>query len=245
MFDQTFITPDSPRRRAVPLTASLALQSLAVTAAIGISLVSTRTLPVVELKSRLLAPPPPVAVQVVKPLPQSAAAVVQRPRFRLDFRIRPLNTAPHPAASQSVSIAAPDLPTSGPGNDAIGSAFPGNRRTRSSTDTASSARTDAPKTGPARISAGVAEANLIEKVMPKYPPVAVIAHIQGSVRFRAVIGTDGRIQDLELIEGPPILVGAAQQAVLAWRYRPTLLNGKPVPVVTDITVNFLLGEQGR
>jgi protein TonB len=75
-----------------------------------------------------------------------------------------------------------------------------------------------------------------------YPPLAKAARVQGTVKFEATIGKDGTIQNLHLISGPPLLVQAAQQAVAQWQYKPTLLNGEPVEVLTTIDVNFTLSQ---
>ena len=77
---------------------------------------------------------------------------------------------------------------------------------------------------------------------PLYPPLAKQARIQGVVRFTAIIGKDGNIQNLQLVSGHPLLVEAAKQAVSQWQYKPTLLNGDPVEVVTTIEVNFTLSQ---
>ena len=84
--------------------------------------------------------------------------------------------------------------------------------------------------------------NLVNRVLPIYPPLAKTAHIQGVVRFTAVISKDGSIQQLRLIDGPPLLIAAAQSAVSRWSYRPTLLNGQAVEVVTTIEVRFTLNQ---
>jgi TonB family protein len=91
-----------------------------------------------------------------------------------------------------------------------------------------------------RVGGNVQAANLIHKVDPVYPPLAYQARIQGTVRFTVIIGRDGRIQNLQLLSGHPLLVEAARQAVSQWEYRPTLLNGSPVEVVTQVDVNFTL-----
>lgn len=88
----------------------------------------------------------------------------------------------------------------------------------------------------------VQAAKLIFGPRPEYPPLARMARLQGAVRLQAVISADGTIQHLALISGHPLLVGAAMQAVARWRYQPTLLNGEPVEVVTDIEVKFVLGD---
>jgi periplasmic protein TonB len=98
-----------------------------------------------------------------------------------------------------------------------------------------------PKT-PQRIRVGgqVEQAKLIYKPTPEYPPLAKMARIQGSVRLEAIIAKDGTIQDLKVLSGHPLLVKAALDAVKQWRYQPTLLNGEPVEVITEIDVNFTL-----
>lgn len=94
-----------------------------------------------------------------------------------------------------------------------------------------------------RMDNDVAEANLIKKVEPVYPSLAESARISGSVEFTAVIGTDGRIQSLQLVRGHPLLVRAGREAVLQYVYKPTLLNGNPVPMVTNIVIPFELPQQ--
>jgi TonB family protein len=93
---------------------------------------------------------------------------------------------------------------------------------------------------PQHMSEGVMEAALIRKVQPEYPALARIAHVSGTVRLRAIIGTDGRIRELQVISGNSFLLASAVAAVRGWRYRPTLLNGQAVEVETLITVNFVL-----
>jgi len=68
--------------------------------------------------------------------------------------------------------------------------------------------------------------------------MAGIIRAHGVVRLHAIIATDGTIQSLNVIEGPPLLAEAAKEAVRQWRYRPYILNGRPVEVETMITVNF-------
>ncbi len=91
-----------------------------------------------------------------------------------------------------------------------------------------------------RVGGNVQAANLIGKVTPPYPSEAKRERVSGTVRFQVVIGTDGLIHDVQLIAGPPLLVKAAEDAVRQWQYKPTMLNGKPVEVVTQIDVNFEL-----
>ncbi len=91
-----------------------------------------------------------------------------------------------------------------------------------------------------RVGSNVQAANLIHQAAPVYPPLAKAAAIQGTVRFTVIVGRDGSIQNLTLISGHPLLVEAAREAVQQWQYKPTLLNGQPVEVVTQIDVNLTL-----
>ncbi len=86
----------------------------------------------------------------------------------------------------------------------------------------------------------VAEGNLVRRVAPIYPPLARAAGVSGSVEFTGIIGTDGHIQNLQLVRGHPLLIQAARDAVLQWEYKPMLRNGSPVPVVTNILIQFKL-----
>ncbi|HYR88356.1 MAG TPA: energy transducer TonB [Terriglobia bacterium] len=95
---------------------------------------------------------------------------------------------------------------------------------------------------PTRVSGGVQQANLIHQVRPVYPTLAVQTRIQGTVLLEAVISKDGRIESLRIISGHPLLNQAAVDAVRQWQYRPTLLNGEPVAVITTIAVNFSLAS---
>jgi protein TonB len=93
-----------------------------------------------------------------------------------------------------------------------------------------------------RLGADVLNEKVVNKVAPEYPPLAKQAKVQGAVKFRAVIGKDGHVKDLTLISGHPLLVPAAAEAVKQWVYRPTLLNGDPVEVITEITLHFTLSD---
>ena len=84
----------------------------------------------------------------------------------------------------------------------------------------------------------VKDTTLLHKVYPAYPPLAMAARISGTVFLAATITKEGGVQNLHLISGHPMLVNAALDAVRQWRYRPFLLKGEPVEVLTTITVNF-------
>ena len=106
-------------------------------------------------------------------------------------------------------------------------------------------RKDAAVEQQVRVESNVEAANLIKKVVPVYPQIARTTRIQGTVRFTAHIGKDGRILNLKFVSGPSVLVDSASAAVKQWVYRPTLLNGQPVEVITQIDVNFTLNSSVR
>jgi protein TonB len=93
-----------------------------------------------------------------------------------------------------------------------------------------------------RVGGNVQQAKLIRQPKPIYPPLAKQARISGVVKLNAIIGKDGTIQNLTVASGHPLLVPAAMEAVKQWVYAPTLLNGEPVEVVTQIDVNFTLSQ---
>jgi periplasmic protein TonB len=95
---------------------------------------------------------------------------------------------------------------------------------------------------PVKMSGGVMEALLIHRVEPEYPRIAIQMHVTGTVELRAIIGTDGTIQNLQVVSGNALLVNAAVAAVKQWRYQPTRLSGQPVEVETLITVQFSMHE---
>lgn len=100
------------------------------------------------------------------------------------------------------------------------------------------------KSGPQRIRVGglVQATTLVESRQPDYPESARAKGIQGVVLLQAVISMEGVPLSLKVISSPdPDLSKSAIEAVKQWRYKPTLLNGDPIEVVTTIAVRFHLG----
>jgi protein TonB len=91
-----------------------------------------------------------------------------------------------------------------------------------------------------RLSSGVTLGMLISKVEPQYPALARQARVQGDVFLAATIDRNGRIENLRVLSGHPMLVQAAVDAVKQWRYRPYMLGNEPVEVETQVTVRFRL-----
>jgi TonB family protein len=84
------------------------------------------------------------------------------------------------------------------------------------------------------------EKRAVYKRPPVYPPTAKQAGIEGMVTLDVLVGKDGTVREIEVISGEPLLADAAKEAVSNWLFRPTLLNGEPVEVKTQVDINFSL-----
>jgi protein TonB len=93
------------------------------------------------------------------------------------------------------------------------------------------------------VGANVQAAMLIEGPPAVYPEMARRARIQGVVRIELTVGKEGGISNMRVMSGHPLLVPAAMEAVKQYRYRPTLLNGAPVEVISTVDVPFTLNRQ--
>ena len=96
---------------------------------------------------------------------------------------------------------------------------------------------------PMRIGGNVQQAKLVRQPRPVYPAELKDSGIGGVVKFSAIIGKDGTLGRIEVIASPDYrLTSAAMDSVKQWRYQPTTLNGEPIEVVTQIDVDFYLGQ---
>ena len=93
-----------------------------------------------------------------------------------------------------------------------------------------------------RVGGNMQALKLVSQPKPVYPPLAKQAGVEGIVNLNAVIGKDGTVQNLTVISGHPLLVPAALEAVQQWTYQPTLLNGVPIEVLTQVDINFTLAR---
>jgi TonB family protein len=92
------------------------------------------------------------------------------------------------------------------------------------------------------ISQGVSQGLLIKRVQPRYPQNALSMRLQGAVQLDATIDKEGKIVNLKVLKGDAVLARAAADAVRQWRYKPYYLDGVPVDIQTQITVNFKLPD---
>jgi periplasmic protein TonB len=91
-----------------------------------------------------------------------------------------------------------------------------------------------------RVGGQIKEPKKLKNVNPAYPDIAKQARVQGVVILECTISPQGKVTDVKVLRGIPLLDAAAIEAVKQWVYSPTLLNGVPVPVIMTVTVNFRL-----
>ena len=214
---------------------STVIQTLVVGILILIPLIYTEALPRAMMATLLVAPPPPPppppppqVVQEIKVVRPVARLLTQGrlmqpraiPKNVVVFREAELPPEPLPGTGVFGGV---DSLLGGLGEGASGAPPPPPRVTRT------------------RVGGQVQEAKIITKPNPVYPPLARQARIQGKVQLHAIIDKQGRVSELQVVSGHPLLVKAALDAVQNWRYQPTILNGEPVEVDTTIDVNFVLG----
>lgn len=93
---------------------------------------------------------------------------------------------------------------------------------------------------PVRVGGSVTAPRKRHHENPDYPPIAAIARIQGTVVLEATIDELGNVIDVRVLRSVPLLDQAAIDAVRRWKYEPTRLNGKPVPILMSVSVRFEL-----
>jgi len=174
-------------------------------------------------------PKPPEEQAVVR----NTTSVKQFDKESLAQRLRPAEPVDMAEAPAEVRAN-----TAAPGN--LGSIMPGAISAPSAPARPASAR-------PADTSASAANANPggqitpaepIYKKAPEYPKVARQIGASGVVEIEATIGTDGKVRNAKVTKGNPMLQKAAIDAVMEWKYKPALLNGRPVESPVQIKLNF-------
>jgi len=240
LFQDTLIasSPKSHPRNPWAAAGSLAFLLLLLAALTIIPLFHTEALPERKVLTMLIAPPPAAAarggirLRVTTPTYSSTSAVIHAP-------VQRTQEAPPAPAETAVGEAG-----------GVAGGVPGGVPGGVLNNVLSSARSvpvlaKAPEPMPnkrIRVSAQVAEANLVHDVTPQYPPEAGRQRIEGTVVLMAAISKDGTVGDVRVESGLPLLAQAAIDAVKQWRYKPYLLNGEPVEVDCHITINFTLAR---
>jgi protein TonB len=93
-----------------------------------------------------------------------------------------------------------------------------------------------------RVGGAVAAYNLRQSFSPVYPPEAKALGVQGTVKLQIRVGADGHVKEATAISGDPLLINAAIDAAIRYVYKPTLLNGQPAEVLTDVEIAFQLTQ---
>lgn len=235
------------RNKPWTLGASVTLQSaivgtLALYSALHVDMLPLNTMP--HLALPLPPIPKPEFVKVVSGIIEHRSGALTMPRPFTMPAVIPKGIAEiNDVGSESPALTISD-PNAGAGvpGGVIGSIGIGPVVAAPPKPPAAAVQQSAKTPAPIRQGGSVMEAKILKRVMPIYPPLAKNARISGRVRLMSIIAKDGTIQKLELIEGHPLLVAAALEAVKQWVYRPTLLNGEPVDVIAPIEVNFTLTQ---
>jgi periplasmic protein TonB len=236
--DSTFESANRIRTRSRGWgLAAFAFNSAILAALIAIPLIYPEALPKQMMNLLLVAPPPPPAAP--KPVPQQPRAE----QFHGHPEFNGINLTAPPRIPTSIRDF--DRRESDPGGGPISlgpdSSFPNGVPFGHGSSGQPVVVHEEPK-GPIVVSKGVAEGMLLQRIVPRYPPIALASRTQGTVVLQAVISKNGTIENLRVISGSPLLQQAAIDAVSQWRYRPYLLNGQPVDVETTINVVFGLSQ---
>jgi protein TonB len=254
MFDQTFVDGTGKTNKPWTVAMSFLVQSAMIFVVVILPMIFFEGLQPTQLASMLVAPPPPpppppppaaAPVKVVKVIPRQfdAGRLVAPKNIPKDIAMIKEEELPPPmsGAIGVVGGVPGGVPGGTPGG-VIGGII-------GSVPSAAPPPPPPPKEVPKpvtpqriRVGGNVQAANIARMVKPAYPPLAKQARIQGTVRFNAIIAKDGSIQNLQVVSGHPLLIPAATDAVRQWQYKPTLLNGEPVEVQTQIDVNFTLSN---
>jgi protein TonB len=253
MFEQSFVASGKTRK---PWAVLLALggQLLMIAALFAIPLLFVESLPMAQFPSVMLTAPPPPPPPPPPPAMVHAAKVTHTaPKaFDMSRLIAPKTIPKQVAAVKDLQELAPPSEVAGvvggvaggvPGG-VLGGVI-GGLPSAAPPPPPPPQQAEIPKPAtPARVRMGgqVEAAKLIHEVEPEYPVLARNARIGGIVRLQAVISRDGKVEDLKLVSGQPLLVEAAMDAVKQWVYKPTYLNGAPVEVLTEVDVNFRLAS---
>jgi periplasmic protein TonB len=217
---------------------SFIIQMIIIGILVLIPLIYTEALPKASLTTFLVAPPPPPP-----PPPPPAAAPTVVKKIQTDIIDGALRT-PTKIPDKIVKVVEEEAPAPQSSFGVVGAVgVPGGTPGGVLGGVLSAANSAPPKVAvqKVRVSQGVLQGNAISQPKPLYPPIAKSARISGSVVLAATISKNGNIENLRLVNGHPMLVPAAMDAVKQWRYKPYMLNGEPVEVETQITVNFTIG----
>jgi len=248
MFEQTVLATSSGHR-LFGTFAGVTFQALFIGSLILVPLVFPQVLPQMQSLVSLVAPgpppPPPPPLATVRPrgtvAPHLFRCAICAPVSIPMHAIQIVDDLPDAAPGETVGV------VGGFGDGVPGGMLPDFLRSLPAAvppprpAVAEPVKPAAPAAIPRyRVGGVVQPATLIHRVDPQYPPLARQARISGTVELEGVIGIDGRVHELKVKSGHPLLIKAALDAVSQWLYRPTTLNSQPVEVIMPVTVTFRL-----
>ncbi len=243
MFEQTFVQTQAQTRRPWTVVVSLSLQCGVVAILFLVPLLRVEKLRMPDAPKLHVIPAwiPPVPAAQPKALPTTPA--LSAPVARSSRVYVPIPSIPTAKGRVDLPPIGEPEPSAWPGptTSVIGPVLPQGTALPVQTPVAVVTPKPAPS-GPVKVGGDVESAKLVFGPHPAYPTLAKTTHSQGTVRLEAIIAANGSIRNLRVISGPPLLIDAARDAVIQWRYQPTLLNGVAVEVLTEIEINFTLGK---
>jgi protein TonB len=247
MFEEMVVSTVTGKKTNKPWTVfiSMLIQIGLLAILILIPLIYTEALPKTLMSSILLAPPPPppppppaAPVQVVKIKPvahlMDAGKLIAPKVIPKDIKMIKEEEQPPDMGMGGVAGGVPGGVSGGSMGGVIGGVIGG--------VSTSAPPPPKPTVTRTRVGGAVQAAKLVNRVQPVYPPLARQTRISGTVKLHAIIGKTGAVEQLQVVSGHPLLVQSALDAVRQWRYQPTLLNGEPVEVDTEIDVIFSLAQ---
>ena len=244
-------TTQQTRRSPLKWLSAMGFHIVIVAALIIVPLYTTGTIHLNEYQEiPVVAPPPPLAPP---PAPTGGAVAphITHPKAKLNYALQKL-TAPTvipkniSSGSDNAAEAAPDfggvlggVPGGVPGGvigGVVGGVIGGTGATAPPPPAARLAQKVV------RVGGKIKAPRQTNSVNPVYPPLAREARIKGTVVVEAVIDEHGNVVQARVVSGHPLLIDAALQAVLLWKYEPTTLNGQPVSVELLVEVHFNLNS---
>jgi protein TonB len=251
LFDGALLDNAVHKRKTADWLISFAVHAAIIAALVVVPMFFTQALDLTRSEITYLAapptpyapPPPPAAVASVTP-------ATRRPLIRPSTLTMPIAIPRkvevlHDAASESADLdaAAAGVPggvVGGVPGGVLGGVLGGGGTVAPPPPPPPPAPVAVASNGPLHIGGEVKSPRAISTPRPKYPLLALRARIEGDVQIDAVIDKDGNVVQERAMNGPPLLINAAIDAVKHWKYQPTYLNGTPWPVELTINVTFSL-----
>ena len=253
MFEQAVLSNGPASKRVWTTFAGITGQAMLVTIAVMIPMMWPEAMPSHQTLLRVFAPgvPPGAApkrdvaaeARVTRAVPKQWRDGVLTTPVRIPSRIEPIEDPPELSAGPGSRVGVVGGSDVGLPDAIVGSILNVVPRVAPPARPIEDHPAAAPKPAETirlRQGGNVQLGKPISQPQPKYPPIAITAHISGSVLVEAVVGVDGRVREVKAISGSPLLVPAAIEAVRRWVYTPTTLNGDPIEIIAPITVTFRL-----